>query len=97
MEKTNPEAWRIYIGKALSWKTLIDMGVIEAKPMARIEQRQCDIDGCGRPHYAKGKCLRHYQRTRQRRSAGILECQGAAGCNTVPHWKLETGIIVCVS
>lgn len=52
-------------------------------------KRMCSIEGCGRPHYAKGWCNRHWERWRSHGDAmweppvRPVECS-VDGCNRVP-------------
>ncbi len=45
--------------------------------------RTCEVDGCSRPHLAKGLCAMHYKRARQE-AMQSLSCS-VEGCTTPPH------------
>jgi hypothetical protein len=47
-------------------------------------ERKCSVEGCGRPHSAKGFCASHYQNTRSTRVAEICSI---ANCNRPVYAK----------
>lgn len=55
-------------------------------------KRPCDVEGCGRDHYARGLCHRHYVRVRRTGNPGPPgDLIRAPGRRRPDSWAARTG------
>ena len=61
------------------------------RPSIDRAQRLCDIDGCGRPHVAKGLCRMHYERMKRTGDPGAAELRKPGSPRTQSEFCVVDG------